>query len=167
MKYDVVTIGGLTQDIMFSTGKMQVLGNRKKYGSKKLFAFEEGGKIVSDQPVVYAYGGGGANTAVSFARLGLKTAIVGALGDDQSAKGIIRHLKARGVDTRYLQRVTNSWSGLSLVITGRQKHEHIIFANRAANQKLKLEAGRLADLKASWYYLTSMSGPDWESNLEI
>ncbi|KKT83646.1 MAG: Carbohydrate kinase PfkB, partial [candidate division WWE3 bacterium GW2011_GWC2_44_9] len=46
---------------------------------QKLLAFEYGAKIMADK-IYYTFGGGGANSAVSFANLGLKTAMVAKVG---------------------------------------------------------------------------------------
>ena len=73
MKYDVITIGGITDDIMFYTDEMQVIKNRQRFGSQVLFAFESGGKIVSNREVIYTAGGGGANSARRFSPLGFRT----------------------------------------------------------------------------------------------
>src|SRR3989344_1572639 len=105
MKYDVITIGGITDDIMFYTDEMQVIKNRQRFGSQVLFAFESGGKIVSNREVIYTAGGGGANSAVSFARLGLRTGILAALGDDLVSNEIIAKLKKDKVNLDRLQRI--------------------------------------------------------------
>ena len=167
MKYDVITIGGITDDIMFYTDEMQVIKNRQRFGSQVLFAFESGGKIVSNREVIYTAGGGGANSAVSFARLGLRTGILAALGDDLVSNEIIAKLKKDKVNLDRLQRIRQTRTGLSFVITGSHKNEHIIFSHRAANEKLNLNSKHFSSLKTDWFYLTSLSGPYWRKNLEL
>ena len=161
MRYNIVAIGGITEDIMFYTGEMRVLKSR----GKTLFAFESGDKIISDHKVLYTAGGGGANAAVGLARLGLATALVGCLGDDTTAQKLLRRFKKEGVALGGVQRIKNYWSGLSMVVTGGFKNDHIIFTHRAANEKLRLSAAGLARFKTDWFYLTSLSGPGWQTNL--
>ena len=166
MKFDVITIGGITEDIMFYVEDMKVLKNPNKFGSKTLLAFEDGNKIISDQQVVYTGGGGGANTAISFARLGLKTGLIAALGQDQTAVSSLNKLSKEKINTSFIKQFKGSWSGLSLVVTGKNQDEHIIFSHRAANEKLKIKAGDYKNLKTVWFYLASLSGPFWKGNLK-
>lgn len=166
MKYDVITIGGITEDIMFHTDDLQVLKNSKKIGAAKLFAFEVGDKILNDEQVLYTFGGGGSNTAVGLARLGLKVALAGAIGTDPSALKILHHFKKEKVGLEFLQKVEHYWTGLSFVISAGAANEHVIFTHRAANERLQIETGKLAGVFARWYYLASLSGLNWKENLD-
>ena len=166
MKYDIITVGGITEDIMFYTDDMQVIKNKQRFGSKTLFAFEVGDKIISDKKVVYT-GGGGANSAISLARLGLKTGIIAAVGDDTASTELTARLKKEKVNLHCVQQIKKSWSGLSLVITGGSKSEHVIFTHRAANEKLNLSLNECLALNSKWFYLTSLSGPNWQHNLDV
>lgn len=166
MKFDVITIGGITEDIMFHTDDLQILKNPKPVGSAKLFAFEAGDKILNDQQVLYTFGGGGANSAVGLARLGLKVALIGSIGIDPSALKILLHLKKERVNCRWLQKVGHYWTGLSFIISAGSANEHVIFTHRAANERLQVNAQELAGIASAWYYLSSLSGPAWERNLD-
>ncbi len=152
---------------MFHTDDLQVINNPKKIGSAKLFAFEVGDKILSDQEVLYTGGGGGANTAVSLAKLGLKTALVGAVGDDSSAAKLIRRFKQERLDLSHLQIIKHYWTGLSFVIFGGPKNDRIIFRHRAANDRLRLLAKDFSKIKTPWYYLTSLSGSLAKANQDV
>ncbi len=165
MKHDVICIGGITEDIMFHTDDLQVLKNSQPTGAGKLFAFEVGDKVLNDEQVLYTFGGGGSNSAVGFARLGLKTALVGAIGIDPSALKILHHFKKEKVNLSFLQKIEHYWTGLSFVITAGSASEHVIFTHRAANERLEIEARRLASASSRWYYLTSLSGAGWQKNL--
>ncbi|MFA6304780.1 MAG: carbohydrate kinase family protein [Patescibacteria group bacterium] len=167
MKYDVISIGGITEDIMFHTDDLQVLKNPQTGGANKLFAFEAGDKIVSDKEVVYTFGGGGGNSAVGFARLDLKVALVGALGADPSSLKIIQHFKKEGINVKGLQQIAHYWTGLSFVITAGQGNDHVIFTHRAANDRFQLSISNLLSFKTQWYYVTSLSGEFWQDNLQI
>ncbi|MDP2587019.1 MAG: carbohydrate kinase family protein [Candidatus Komeilibacteria bacterium] len=166
MKYDVITIGGITEDIMFHTDDLQVLKNSKKTGADKLFAFEVGDKILNDEQVLYTFGGGGSNTAVGLARLGLKVALVGAIGTDPSALKILHHFKKEKVGLSLLQKVEHYWTGLSFVISAGTANEHVIFTHRAANERLQIGSAKLSGVSTSWYYLASLSGLNWKDNLD-
>lgn len=167
MKYDVITIGGITEDIMFYLDRPLVLKHCRSENGKTMMAFEAGEKITSDREVFYTGGGGGANAAVSFARLGLKTALVAALGTDQTAKLSLERLKKEKINISLIQSHKNSWSGLSLVVTGKDKKEHIIFSHRAANEKLNVSLIKpLSKASASWVYLASLTGALADKNIK-
>lgn len=166
MKFDITTIGGITEDIMFYVDDMKILKNSSKFGSKTLLAFETGDKIISDRQVVYTGGGGGANSAVSFTRLGLKTALIAALGADQTAVASLRRMAQDKINTSFVQQFKNNWSGLSLVVTGKNKDDHVIFSHRAANEKLQIKAENYKKLETDWFYLASLSGQSWKRNLK-
>lgn len=166
MQFNVISVGGITEDIMFYVDDMKILNNPSKFGSKTLLAFEDGDKIISDKQVVYTGGGGGANTAVSFARLGLKTGLIAALGTDQTAISSLRRMAQDKINTSLIQRFKNSWSGLSLVVTGKNKDDHVIFKHNAANEKLQINNKSYKNLETGWFYLASLSGQSWKRNLK-
>jgi len=59
-------------------------------------------------------GGAPANLAVGIARLGLKSAVVGGIGDDAFGKAIAKDLAANGVDTSFLIKFPNR-TGITFV----------------------------------------------------
>lgn len=56
-------------------------------------------------------GGKGANQAVAAARLSDQVYMIGAVGDDDNGKSIIKNLKANNVDTTYMDIIENEKSG--------------------------------------------------------
>ena len=99
-KYDIVTIGGATQDITFYTDELMVIDNPKKDPlRKKLAAFEYGAKIPVRE-IFVGRGGGATNTASTFASLGLKAATLLRVGNDKEGKAVIADLKSKGIQTK-------------------------------------------------------------------
>ncbi|MBU1037335.1 carbohydrate kinase family protein [Patescibacteria group bacterium] len=164
-KFDIVTIGGATLDIMFALKKVKLIKSKDSFSSQRWLVFPWGSKIVS-QDVVYTCGGGAANTAVSFAKLGLKTAMLSSMGDDHSAQIILEKLKENKVDISLKQKVDN-YTALSFIVTGGSKKEHVIFSHRSANDLLEVSQNKLKNIKSKWYYLSSLSGKKWKGNLNI
>ncbi|MCK4554445.1 hypothetical protein KAU19_05830 [Candidatus Parcubacteria bacterium] len=157
MKYDVITIGGATEDITFYTSEGILIDNTKDILKQKLLAFEYGAKIQIDK-AYSTFGGGAANAAVCLSRLGLNVASLVAIGDDGRGELIERNLKKYGVDISLAQKVKGIESGFSFLLVG-QSNEHIVFSNRAANTKLQITEEDLENLKyANWIYITSLSG---------
>ncbi len=66
-----------------------------------------------------ALGGASANVATTLARLGVRSALVGAVGRDRLGDALLAHLRRDGVDTRFVVRLP-ARTGLTLVV--RDKH---------------------------------------------
>ncbi len=163
IKYDVITIGGATEDITFYTREGILIENRDDLLRQKLLAFEYGAKIKIEK-AHSTFGGGAANAAVCFSRLGLRVASIVAVGDDNRGERIINNLKEQGVEISLSKKIKNIETGFSFLLVG-QENEHIVFSNRAANSKLKIINRDLDILKTTkWIYLTSLSGA-WRSVL--
>jgi ribokinase len=163
-KFDVITIGGATEDITLFTKEGILINNKKDILRQKLLAFEYGAKIKIDKSRAF-FGGGASNSAVAISKLGLRSAALIAVGQDDRAERIIKNLKAEGVDISFVQRNKNIETGFSFLLVG-QSNEHVVFSNRAANSNLNLTAKDLLKLKKSeWLYITSLSGK-WDNALK-
>ncbi len=164
MKYDVVTIGGATEDITFYTAEGTLIANRKDILRQKMLAFEYGTKIKIDNSHS-TFGGGAANAAVCLSKLGFRVAALVAVGSDIRGGEILNNLKNNGVDIRLAQRKKNIESGFSFLLVGND-NEHIVFSNRAANSELRIGNYELRALKnTKWIYMTSLSG-EWDEVLK-
>ncbi|MFA6106372.1 MAG: PfkB family carbohydrate kinase [Patescibacteria group bacterium] len=166
MKHDLISIGGATEDITFYTREGILLDNKKDVLRQKLICFEYGAKIKVDK-AHFTFGGGAANVAVSASRLGLKSAAMVSLGNDDRGKRIKENFKKEGVDTSLAQFTKKKETGFSFLITG-QENEHVVFSNRAANDELRIPSTRDDELiildKTKWVYITSLSG-EWQDVL--
>jgi len=162
-KYDVITIGGATEDITFFSDKGMLIDNKNDILRQKLIAFEYGAKINVDN-FLSTFGGGAANSAVSFSNFGLKTSTILSVGDDIRGENIINNLKKLNVDTGLIQKYKNISSGLSFVLIC-QNNERIVFSNRAANSDLKITNKEIKELKnTKWVYITSLTGK-WKEDM--
>ena len=157
MKYDVITVGGSTEDINFYVDDYQLLENKLNPAGNQLLAFDYGTKI-DIKKAALTFGGGAANVAVSFASFGLKVAGRITYGNDERGKKIVANLKKRRVDTRFMKRVRNDISGFSFIVIGANK-DHVAFSHRAANSRMEISAKDQKVLKrAPWLFITSLSG---------
>lgn len=165
LKFNVVTIGGATRDLMFysAEGELVSTGNLTK---QRLLAFEYGAKVLADH-LFFSYGGGAANTAAAFAQLGLKTGIICRLGQDENGQAILNHFKKRKINADLVKIDPVSLTGFSLILTSKNKEkEHIIFAYRGANSRLAATDLSLAKFQTDWFYLSSLPHHDWEEILK-
>jgi ribokinase len=160
MKYDVITIGGVVEDISFHTNEGVIIDNKKDLLRQKLLAFEYGAKIKIDK-VDKTFGGGAANTAVCFSRLGLKTACMASIGADERGKRLLNNFKKEKVATEFIYKSKLYETAYSFILVG-PSNEHIVFSNRGANQKLEVRSEKLE--KSKWLFVSSLSG-NWKKDL--
>lgn len=104
--------------------------------------------------IVSSGGGPAATAAVAAARLGMPTALVSAVGDDEEGAAIVSGLEAEGVDVSSVERFPGARSARSLVTIGRSTDTRAI-VNRPG-PALSIEAGSRAGelvLGASWVHV--------------
>jgi len=163
--YDIIAIGGATYDITFFPDKKEtfLIDNKQDILRQKLLAFEYGAKINSEK-VIYGFGGGAANAAVSFARLGFKSAAIAAVGNDIFGAEIIANLKKRKVGVELIQRISKKNSDLAVIIIGPNKDRIIFRDDRVKNKLQSNRKGIIAIKNTKWIYLASLSG-EWDKIL--
>jgi sugar/nucleoside kinase (ribokinase family) len=158
--FDVITIGGATRDIIFYTDEGELVKG-KKLTQKKLLGFEFGAKI-NLKKVNFNFGGGAANSAVAFSHLGLRTAAILTLGQDDNGLAIKKNLARYKVDTRFVRMKKNLATGFSFILTDEKSREHIAFLYRGANNDLEFRPKDLGKIKNKWFYVGSLSGSNWQ-----
>ncbi|MBI2410731.1 MAG: carbohydrate kinase family protein [Candidatus Kerfeldbacteria bacterium] len=164
-KFDVITIGSALRDVMFYTDQACVMNNPAKDPARsQLICVEYGAKIRSEN-VHFEFGGGAANTAVNFAGLGLRTAVVTAIGDDFDGQSIERQLQTAGVDIRYLQKTSKHQTGFSFLTIDEKTGDHVAYVYYGAVQDLQLTSTQYAQLQTKWLYLGSLNTPKWKQIL--
>lgn len=164
MPYDVITIGGVTEDITFYTDEGVIIDNKKDLTKQKLLAFEYGAKIKIDKSSS-GFGGGANNAAVAFARLGFKTACLAAIGDDERGERILQNFRTQKVSTSLIKKISGQETGFSFLLVGTD-NEHICFSSRGANNSLTIGERKFNIItQARWLYLASFSGK-WQALLD-
>jgi ribokinase len=124
-RYDIITIGSALNDIFVDTGLKEL-----KTKNKKFAAYPAGYKIAI-RNIKFSIGGGGINTAVGFSRMGLKTAYLGKIGNDDSAKKIINILKKEKID--FIGKQENSITGHSIILDS-YEHERTILTYKGPSE---------------------------------
>ena len=108
--FDIVTAGSITLDTFIEP---QEVHNFEK-NNTDFFGFEVGGKIKMKTKAKHV-GGGAANSAVGFTKMGLKTAALGTLGQDEHADYILHRLQQKNVDTQFIHWQKNHPSSASII----------------------------------------------------
>jgi sugar/nucleoside kinase (ribokinase family) len=101
-------------------------------------------RVVADE-VSYAGGGPAATSAVAAARLGVRSAFVGTVGDDANGRAVLAGLQAEGVDVSGVSITSAESTAASVVIVDRSRGTRAI-CNRPA-PRIDISAG--ADLIAT------------------
>jgi sugar/nucleoside kinase (ribokinase family) len=158
--FDVITIGGATRDITFYTKEGKLIANPSDPLRQKLLGFEYGAKI-GIREAFFTFGGGAANTAVCFSRLGLKVATILRVGNDENGRAVVANLKKNKVETKFVQIDKKAKTGFSFIVTFGPAREHTAFLYRGANDKLQIINYKLQNLKTDWFYVSSLSGEKW------
>lgn len=152
MNYDIIAFGSAVRD------NYLVLKKTSKIIRGKIFCFPLGSKIEVEEMQTFS-GGGGANTAATFAKQGISVAYLGKVGQDKRGEAVIEELKKIGINTRFIKRDKKHHTAYSLIIslpTG----ERTIFTYRGASNFLtKREIPWQKIKKTKWFYLAPFSGP--------
>lgn len=77
--------------------------------------FPDPGETVLGLDVLRGGGGKGANQAVAAARLGRRVAMIGRVGDDDAADGLVRLLEGEGIDVSAVRPTADKPSGLAVI----------------------------------------------------
>lgn len=155
MKFDVVTVGSAAVDYFADTDS-ELIRIETRTRKEELIAFPLGSKLLINNLLVLT-GGGGTNTAVTFARLGLSTGYLGKIGDDGNGDFIVKSLAAEGI--RFIGACAGQ-TGLSFILDSIHDDRSIL-AFKGANDQLHPQD--LPEFEAKWVYLSSMLGESFET----
>ena len=115
-------------------------------------------KYPSEDERVIAYeiskGGGGpaAVAAVALSRLGIKTAIVGTIGDDQDGQEVLRIFRAEGVDTSGVSIGLSATAG-SVIVASKENDARAMSTRQPMVQAPINEAAKKLIAKAQWVHV--------------
>ena len=158
--YDVITIGSGTLDVFVDTDS-EIL--KKKGSNEELMAYPLGSKLLIEK-LNFEVGGGGTNTAVSFARFGLKTGWLGSIGKCENSKNILEILHKEGID--FLGRIGDGVVGYSVILDSRG-HDRTILTFKGENNNLDIKDINLNSLKTKWFYFCSMVGKSFDTQKKL
>lgn len=155
--FDVVCVGSSTEDVFVLVGDTHIIRIEDRREEKVYLALEYGAKIRADDLIVDT-GGGATNTAVTFARMGLRTAIVSKVGDDGPGQRVREAMETEGIDTEHLVHDPEHRTGYSVIITG-FTGDRTILVHRGASSYLRASEVDWQDLRqTSWVYMNSLAG---------
>jgi len=104
------------------------------------------GDSIALREMIVSYGGVGGNLSSALARLGVPTALIGAVGEDGFGDLALRELRRSGVDVRYVRRIEGESTGISVVLIDPSGERTLICA-RGANAAYRLRGDELEALR--------------------
>ncbi|RMF05408.1 carbohydrate kinase family protein [Candidatus Woesearchaeota archaeon] len=153
MPYDVITVGSATIDA-FADTESELIKIMTTHSEEDLIAYPVGTKILIKE-LRFLTGGGGTNTACSFARLGLKTGYLGTIGKDHNGGIVLDFLKKEGID--FLGTRVDKPTGFSVILDSIED-DRTILTHKGANDYFSFASVNRRKLRAEWFYFSAMTG---------
>ncbi|MFC1648159.1 carbohydrate kinase family protein [Nanoarchaeota archaeon] len=157
--FQAITMGSSTVDAFASTEVEEIIDIKTSTSEEEFIAYPLGSKIVVNE-MRYDVGGTGVNVGVGLARLGMKTAYLGKVGNDVNGKLIMERLEKENlafIGARGLQ------SGFSIILDSHLEHDRTILAYKGCNNDLKETEVDFSKLETEWLFVASMLGESFET----
>ncbi|KKW02715.1 MAG: PfkB family kinase, nonfunctional [Parcubacteria group bacterium GW2011_GWA1_49_11] len=153
--FDVITIGSATRDVFLkSPGFAETASGDSPTGKNIVLPL---GSKIEIEKIVLATGGSGTNTAVTFARQGLKTACIGVIGEDANGAAVLEEMAAENVDTRFFQKDADDLTAYSVILVSRSG-ERTILSYKGEGQHLSALKINPDDFETKWLNVGSLGG---------
>jgi len=156
--YDVITFGSSTRDVFvkIKEGGFRVV-EEKDFVTGKGICYPLGSKVEVEE-LFFSPGGGGVNSAVTFARQGFNTAAVGVLANDIGGNEILKFLKDEGVETKmFLKSEGGLGTAYSLVLFS-SSGERTILTYKGEGKNFDENKIKWDEVEAKWFYVDSLGG---------
>ncbi len=148
--FDVITFGSASRDI-FLKAKQFPIGDFKQDHIEKEILLPFGYKV--DIKEIYFYsGGGGTNAAATFSAQRLRTAYCGVIGEDIEGEKVLRELKEKRIETKFIFKTDKKLTNLSVIFS--TSKERTILVYKGASQALTTKQIPWSKIKnTKWFYL--------------
>jgi ribokinase len=153
--YQVISIGDTQVDLFFELDKEEYKVQQIHHPEKRMVCFNYGDKLPVEK-LTKSTAGNSCNVAVGSRRLGLNTAYVSIIGDDDEGRFVWDRLVKEKIDLRFMKR--EGRSNISAVINYAGERTIFVYHEPRDYKLPKLP-------KANFVYLTSMR-PGWEKIID-
>src|SRR3989339_390654 len=152
--FDVLTIGAATRDVFLLSKHFTLLRSE---------LFETGvgecvslGSKIEIETIVPTTGGGATNAAVTFARLGFKTATVCRIGADGAGRDVVAELKKENISSKYVRVTKKGLTAYSTLLTAPSGERTVLVYRGVSSSFVSTDIPW--GIKTRWMYLTSLGG---------
>lgn len=115
-QFDILSFGSLTLDIFIPLSEDGPIDIEKAMDGPDAFLKVPLGEKIQVRHSLVQAGGGAANTAVGFSKLGLKPAVFGVIGDQSYRGFMLDELAEHNISTEYLTVAKNQTSSFSIIL---------------------------------------------------
>lgn len=117
-----------------------------------------GSKVDIDK-ISYEVGGGGINSAITFARHGHETIFMGNIARDPAGAAIVKTLSKEGIDDSYVNFLERKTTGTSVILLDSKGGERTILTYRGASEQFgNFDENDLDLIQPDWLYVTTLRG---------
>jgi len=155
-KIDIITFGSATQDIYLKAKDFQAVKG-KKFITGEGICLAIGSKTEVKDAFFFS-GGGGTNTAATFAKQGFKVSYCGMIGDDFAGDSIVKELTNLGIDISLVKRTKEKSTNTSVFLVYPGKDKTLLVYRGASDLLKKGEIPWQKIRSARWFYLAPFSG---------
>jgi len=155
--FDIITVGSATIDVFAHTDS-NLITIKSPNSDKEFIAYPAGTKMLIKK-LDFLVGGGGTNTATTFARLNFKTAYLGKIGKDENGLKIFKFLKKENIT---FIGALGDISGYSIILDSIDE-DRTILTYKGCNNNLSYKEIKKSNLKTKWFYFSSMIEESFET----
>ncbi len=152
----IVSLGSALQDIYLIDHDDLVT---TKIGENAIFGKVLVGTKVDIDKISYEVGGGGVNSAITFARHNHEAILMGNISNDPAGNAIVKTLDREGIDTSYINFLEKKTTGTSIILLDTKSGERTILTCRGASEQFGNFSESDLDLaQPDWLYVTTLRG---------
>ena len=152
----IVSLGSALQDVYLIDHDDLV---PTAIGGEAIFGKVLVGSKVDIDRISYEVGGGGVNSAITFARHGHETIFMGNISRDPAGAAIIKVLGREGVDDSYINFLERKTTGTSVILLDSKSGERTILTCRGASEQFgNFTENDLDLINPDWLYVTTLRG---------
>lgn len=152
----IVSLGSALQDVYLIDHDDLVptrIGDAAIFGKVLL-----GSKVDIDK-ISYEVGGGGVNSAITFARHGHEAIFMGNIARDSAGAAVIKVLARESIDDSYVNFLGRKTTGTSVVLLDDNSGERTILTCRGASEQFgNFDEKDLELIQPDWLYVTTLHG---------
>lgn len=152
----IISLGSALQDI-YLVDHDDFVGSR--IGETSIFGQINIGSKVDIDKLSYEIGGGGTNSAVSFARHGHDAYLIANIGRDAAGEAVLANLDQEGISNAYVSFLPRQNTGCSVVLLDTKSGERTILTHRGASANFRnLDENVLEEIQPDWLYVSTLHG---------
>ena len=152
----IVSLGSALQDVYLVDHDDLV---PTAIGDSAIFGKVLVGSKVDIDKISYEVGGGGINSAITFARHGHEAVFLGNISHDPAGAAIIKTLDREGIDSSYVNFLERKTTGTSVILLDSKSGERTILTCRGASEQFgNFSEKDLESIQPDWLYVTTLRG---------